>query len=359
MNDGDPIRCPIWHTKCKVSAAGGDYNRYDSWRAGGKYEITGSGEREVYYWDYNKRDQQRASLSQSILEANINGGILRLTTAELSDKSTLLRKRTYRENFDLLMRAIAQNHPGFGEEFFEEGPIDTDVPWEYAIAIGWPERDADRRLLMEVNEYVRFGQRQGLIRVEGFSSILTFEGHEYVENMGLSGNSADTIFVAMWFGSERTNRFFNETVRPAVIGAGYKCVRIDQEQHNDRIDERILAEIRKSRAVIADITCGLAKPIKTWSRSEEVGAPRGGVYFEAGFAAGLGIPIIWTLDQSIADVENVVHFDSRQYNQIRWGEDFEAARDLLQSRIIATLGKGRFYSSDGDDSAPATITLSS
>ena len=84
----------------------------------------------------------------------------------------------------------------------------------------------------------------------------------------------------------------------------------------------------------------ISNPIE-WSNSETVGSPRGGVFYEAGFAKVLGLPVIWMVKSEIAEIENVTHFDIRQYNQIRWTEDFEDARIRLQNRIEATLGRGK------------------
>ena len=56
-------------------------------------------------------------------------------------------------------------------------------------------------------------------------------------------------------------------------------MRIDQKEHLNRIDDEIIAEIRRTRFLVADCTQG------------ETG-PRGGVYYEAGFAHGLKIPVV-------------------------------------------------------------------
>ena len=61
-----------------------------------------------------------------------------------------------------------------------------------------------------------------------------------------------------------------------------------------------------------------------------------GVYFEAGFALGLELPVIWTCRE---DHMKKLHFDIRQYNCIDW----ETPKDLasrLQHRIEAIAGKG-------------------
>jgi hypothetical protein len=75
--------------------------------------------------------------------------------------------------------------------------------------------------------------------------------------------------------------------------------------------------------MIADFTC-------------EPQQPRGGVYFESGFAFGLNIPVIWTCR---SDCISDLHFDTRQFNHIAW-EDSDDLRVKLTNRIGAVIGDG-------------------
>ena len=93
-------------------------------------------------------------------------------------------------------------------------------------------------------------------------------------------------------------------------------VRIDREEHNEKICDKILAEIRSCQFMVADFT---------------LQAP--GVYFEAGFAMGLGRPIIWSCRED--DFEKL-HFDTRQYNHIKWSSSGDL-REKLRDRIRATI----------------------
>jgi nucleoside 2-deoxyribosyltransferase len=123
------------------------------------------------------------------------------------------------------------------------------------------------------------------------------------------------VFVAMWFDESR-DEFF-PSMRQAVIDAGFeKCVRIDNKEHNNKICDEIIAEIRKSCFVIADFT-----------------ENRGGVYFEAGFALGLGLPVIWIVDD--IDKDNL-HFDTRQYAHIIYKNKDDLYKKL-KARIEATI----------------------
>ena len=133
-------------------------------------------------------------------------------------------------------------------------------------------------------------------------------------------------FVAMWFNDEMQNVYDN-FISPAISEAGYKPHKVDQREHNDKIDDEIIAQIRRSRFIIADFT-----------------GQRGGVYYEAGFARGLGLEVIWTCRDD--DIDNL-HFDIRQYNCIVWNNnDLNDFSRRLTNRIESVLGHGPVSASD-------------
>ncbi len=148
---------------------------------------------------------------------------------------------------------------------------------------------------------------------------LTIEsrGWQRVEELNRQvAGSLDQAFVAMWF-DESTQDIYDNAIKAAVEKSGkVKCLRIDELEHNNKICDQIVAEIRRSKYVVADFT-----------------GNRGGVYFEAGFAQGLGLPVIWTVKES--DLVNV-HFDTRQYNHIVYTTPEDLYEKLL-SRIQATI----------------------
>ena len=125
-------------------------------------------------------------------------------------------------------------------------------------------------------------------------------------------------FCAMWFSPE-VHALWEEVISPAVTAAGYAPLRIDEQPHNGKIDDAIMAAIRAARLVVSDFT-----------------GSRGGVYYEAGFTHGLGLPVIFMCREG-----DELHFDVRQYNCIFWKPDELAeARERLKNRILATLGQG-------------------
>lgn len=151
---------------------------------------------------------------------------------------------------------------------------------------------------------------------------LTPAGHMRLEQLDGMNVGSDQGFIAMWFDSSM-DEVAKEGFAAGISDAGYRPLRIDQKEHADKIDDQIIAEIRRSRFVVADFT---SEPDK----------PRGGVYFEAGFARGLGIPVIWTCRQDLIDK---VHFDTRQFNHIAW-VNFAELRSKLAARISAVIGDG-------------------
>ena len=125
-------------------------------------------------------------------------------------------------------------------------------------------------------------------------------------------------FVAMSF-DKSLESAYTDGFQVEILEAGYDPVRVDRVEHTNRIDDEIIARIRAAAFVVADFT-----------------GHRGGVYFEAGFAFGLNLPVIWTCRQ---DDMAGLHFDIRQYNTIDW-ETPSSLATRLQRRIEATVGKG-------------------
>lgn len=146
------------------------------------------------------------------------------------------------------------------------------------------------------------------LTVHGWSRIAELERE-------IRGRCSKQVFVAMWF-NESLQKAYEEGLAEAIRKAGYEPLRIDLKEHNEKICDIIIAEIRKCRFMVADFT-----------------GHKGGVYFEAGYAMGLGIPIIWTCKE---DDKNNLHFDTRQYNHIFWKNEPDLYKKL-RCRIEATI----------------------
>lgn len=177
----------------------------------------------------------------------------------------------------------------------------------------------------EFDFYLRSLVDRGLLKAQGkwtFDGppplILSPEAWDAIESRpGVDLESAQ-VFVAMSF-SEAMKPLYTDVIEPAVEKAGYRAYRVDHDPHIERIGAKISAEIKKSRFLVADVT--EQKP---------------GVYYEAGYAHGLGIPVIWTVHNG--DLKNV-HFDTRQYAHINWKDGYDL-RERLGPLIEAVIGRG-------------------
>lgn len=333
------MNCPIWGTVAQHLETRGDTYEVISDRAGGSFNITGSAMATAGAPDFP--DWKRVAVSEQVFLANVQG-IDILVNSTLLQNLRRASKLTVNEKIDRVLIAVSLSFPGVGE-WFPVREMLTAGEGEYLAAAINASGAVPRDYAPELEYLLQMARREDLIEDDlGSPSVarIALRGWQRIEALGAAASTSDQIFVAMWFGGKHQPKLYDRGIRTAVESAGYNCLRIDDKHHNDKIDDQIIAEIRKSKAVIVDITCGLAKPVGGWSSSNEVGAPRGGVYFEAGFAVGLGKPVIWTVRDEVAGVENVVHFDVRQYNQIRWGDDYADFSDRLRLRIEATLGRG-------------------
>ncbi|MBK8000572.1 MAG: hypothetical protein IPK15_18130 [Verrucomicrobia bacterium] len=238
-----------------------------------------------------------------------------IVTGQL-DRLLELQSPTIGEKADRLLLHISQLVPKPGA-VFTVGSGSSDLPIPLLIGVSWAQ-DLDE-LSFLLADYL-IDELKLLSNVTGGGVFkITPKGWAYIHSLKQGLIRSETAFVAMWF---------NKTVDPAhtaieagIENAGYKAVRIDRHHHNNKIDDEIIAGIRRSKFLVADFT-----------------GQRGGVYFEAGFALGTGRPVIWLCRND--ELKNV-HFDNRQYNFILW-EDGKLAElsKALQNRIEATIGRG-------------------
>jgi len=144
---------------------------------------------------------------------------------------------------------------------------------------------------------------------------LSVKGWEKYEEIKRSGPLSNKCFVAMSCNDDLKDAYDNG-IKKAVEEAGYQPVFIERKQHNEKICDLIIANIRECKFLVADVT-----------------GQRQNVYYEAGFTHGLDRQVIWTCKKD--DINNA-HFDTRQYNHILW-ENAEDLRKKLLNRIKATI----------------------
>lgn len=144
---------------------------------------------------------------------------------------------------------------------------------------------------------------------------LSVDGWQAYQSLNEINIQSKKVFVAMSFADD-LKPIFNDYIFPACEECGFKAFRVDSEEHTQKICDKIVADIKESRFLIADFT-----------------GQKHGVYFEAGFARGLGLEVIWTCKEE--DKDNL-HFDTRQYSHIFW-KDGQDLKQQLINKIKAVI----------------------
>jgi hypothetical protein len=210
-----------------------------------------------------------------------------LNTTNLDDLANTYLHTGVLQKIDYLLKFLERN-----THFFDE-PVDYDprLDWPAIAAINDKEAVGLIGAAVELG-YVKL--KSDSIRQQR-KLALTVEGWERLGG-GPPPEISGRCFIAMSF-DPSLDKAFADGIRPAIgDDLGYDVMRIDKIHHNEKICDKILAEIRRAQFLVADVT-----------------KQRQGVYFEAGFAMALGRPVIWSCDKN--DFANV-HFDTRQYNHI-------------------------------------------
>ncbi len=85
---------------------------------------------------------------------------------------------------------------------------------------------------------------------------LTPAGVKRLEESEAKRLNSEQAFVAMWF-DDSVKEAYEAGIECAIRDSGYRPLRIDKKQHNNKIDDEIIAEIRRSRFIVCDFTCEL------------------------------------------------------------------------------------------------------
>jgi len=174
----------------------------------------------------------------------------------------------------------------------------------------------------EVNLLLEFLIGEGFIEQTSMGSNYRIlpRGIIYLEDLSAKTGEGERAFVAMWFGDE-VEDLWTKGLEPAIRAAGYIPIRIDKREFEGKVDDEIVAQIRRSRFMVADCT-----------------GQRGGVYYESGLAQGLGMPVYWTCRK---DHMEGVHFDTNHFRFTLWEDDkLDELMETLQKRIEADIGHG-------------------
>lgn len=315
---------PIWG-ELPIAVNGiGDAVEVHSDRCGGRFRISGSALAMLPSLDASAK----AKLTSLIVESNRLGEPLQISTYTL-DQLGAVRPYTVAERMDRLLAY-------FADQGFRPG---TNISWltmhsETAATLKAKHQAAawiEAENMSEISAFRTLLEGVGFLHHTGNAAYITASGFARMDELRRGGAMTRNAFVAMWFGDEMSTAY-EEGILPAVTETGFIPVRIDRKEHVNKIDDEIVAEIKRARFVVADFTSG--------SEVTERGSvliPRGGVYYEAGLAQGRDIPVIWCVRKDQIDD---VHFDTRQFNHIMWADPADLRKRLI-NRIRAIFADAR------------------
>ena len=248
-------------------------------------------------------------------KANISGWLRENSwyrvTSDNYEKLSSLKTPSFHDRADKLLMMLQKSTTFAGEK------IKRDTSW---ISSAWCINENE---LSEIISYLSSSAMISLSNLGDLSECkIAPTGWARLDQLRKINTESLQGFVAMWF-DDALKKIYDDVIATAVMEAGYKPHRVDQREHNCKIDDEIIAEIRRSRFVLADFT-----------------GHRGGVYYEAGFAMGLGVEVFWTCRKD--DIDNL-HFDIRQYNCIEWEPDkLDAFKKRITLRIESVIGRGTY-----------------
>lgn len=141
---------------------------------------------------------------------------------------------------------------------------------------------------------------------------LTFKGWQIYEELKKVRKDSKQVFMAMQFGNSQLNDLFNNHLVEAVKQIGLDLRKLTDIPKDGIIDNHLRVEIRRSCLLIADLS-----------------DDNHGAYWEAGYAEGLGKPVIYLCEETKFKKEST-HFDTSHLQTILWetGKEEECVKKL-------------------------------
>lgn len=206
-----------------------------------------------------------------------------------------------------------------GEEVSRSGVKLKNLPVDFHAIVGAPNREFACQLAKELLE-------RGILSGIDASSMggtdlldvnLTLDGWELYEAEKRGETSGKYGFIAMKFGDPVLDPFVKSVLKPAVKdGIGYNLLDMRNVARAGIIDNIMRTQIRDAAFVIVDLT-----------------HDNSGAYWEAGYAEGLGKPVIYICEKAkFGDAKT--HFDTNHCTTVLWSSENESD---FSKELVATL----------------------
>ena len=310
------MACPVCQSECESQPAPG-FSKLVTCVRCGKYLLT-SEANDILPAKIEEFPALPSVLSHFIRRLQTGRAFPQITD-DIIDAVSKEGRRPPGEQLDSLIQWIGDNQPSPFE-------LTKTHPAEVAAAIcadksrGSGRGDAEDGLqwliVQTVGEKLYFYQES----TKEIRFSLTMKGWERYQELKRRIEDSRTAFMAMKFNEDELQQLVDKHFRPAVTLAGFDLRLVTDKQSAGLIDNQIRVAIRTSAFVVADLTHG-----------------NNGAYFEAGFAEGIGLPVIYTCRADVFK-EKKTHFDTNHMLTVPWDPaDPSSAANRLKETIRNTL----------------------
>ena len=267
-----------------------------------------------------------------------------ITYADLDRLNDTVTIPHFDERADRLLLLLTENYPKInatinwqdidssfakGTEFDESDLSNPIIQLSMQLlAVSWCEEQSEFVFLF--HEYLY--KTQHFLKEKGSNEFaITPAGWKRIYELKTEIIDSNIAFIAMKF-NDKLIEYSKNWFETAITEAGYDCKVMYSHQHTSIIDNEMKALIRRSRFLVCDMTEN--------SR---------GAYYEAGFAHGLGIPVIFLCEcnffhkqeHELGPESQGVHFDTNHYPFIEWKwREGKELKNELRAWIEGTIGRG-------------------
>lgn len=286
-------------------------------QACGRFELSGSVHSQIQANGTLKLSSaRRASLSRKIqLHQRASGSnILRILTFDVSERddenALLVDPITALER---IIFDVGENELSGGTGYI--------LDWSIRALVG----ARDLRSLIQIAE---MGEKAGLVLISRQEPqrirsgkwtpniSLSYEGWERFYEISRKNPGGKNGFLAMKFNDPALETLVSNTLKPKLSEVGFTLVDVRDVSRAGVIDNIMRREITRSAFVLADLS-----------------HDNSGAYWEAGFAEGLGKPVIYICEKKKFE-QSKTHFDTNHCTTVMWETD---DGDGFFEQLFATL----------------------
>ena len=240
--------CLIWKTEAEELPARSRFGMcMDSPRAGGQYCI----DRRAYAgWKFES-DEERARLTSWLIDRRRMGEDCPEVARGVLEYSRRRHPLTVHERADRLLQDVSSGLSDIAD-VFENQQNKSHVEVQRRLA------HSESLRIQEINYLISYLENRHWIEQDGPGEHRTARyrisvaGYARLAEVEEVATDSSRAFVAMWF-DESMNEAWEYAIKPGIEDAGYEAVRIDKKEHAGKIDDEIIAELRRARFVVADL----------------------------------------------------------------------------------------------------------